>query len=308
MIGKYVLPLFAAIGLAVAITTVIQGNETAPVVPPIVQPAEAPFASYVAGAGIVEASTENIAIGTPVSGTITNVLVKWGDRVEAGDPLFKIDDRDLQAQLLPAMAKVKEAEANRAKARDHLERGERLYQASKGAISIENLYIRRFDAAIDEAAVATAQADVGRLKLEIERYTVTAPVAARILQIKIHPGEFATSGVLDPPLMLLGDDTKLHVRVDIDEDDAWRVRPEAAATVYVRGNPGLKTPLKFVRIEPYVVAKISLTGESVERTDTRVLQVIYSFDPASLPAHVGQQVDAFIEAAPLASASTKEVP
>jgi HlyD family secretion protein len=308
MIGKYVPPLFAAIGLTVAISTVIQGNETPPAVPPVVQPAKAPFASYVAGAGIVETSTENIAIGTPVSGIVTNVLVKWGDCVEAGDPLFKIDDRDLQAQLLPAIAKVKEAEATLAKARDHLERGERLYQASKGAISIDDLYTRRFDAAIDEAAVAAAQADVGRLKLEIERYTVTTPVAARILQIKIHPGEFATSGVLDPPLMLLGDDTRLHVRVDIDENDAWRVSPEAAAMAFVRGNPDLKTPLKFVRVEPYVVPKISLTGESVERTDTRVLQVIYSFDPASLPAYVGQQVDVFIEAAPLASGSNKEGP
>ena len=77
---------------------------------------------------------------------------------------------------------------------------------------------------------------------------------------------------------------------------------------FVRGNPDLKTSLKFERIEPYVVPKISLTGESAERTDTRVLQVIYSFDPASLPAYVGQQVDVFIEAAPLTSASSKESP
>jgi HlyD family secretion protein len=308
MIGKYVLPLFAVIGLTVAISTVIQGNETPPAVPPVIQPAKAPFTSYVAGGGMVETSTENIAIGTPVSGIVTNILVKWGDRVRAGDPLFKIDDRDLQAQLLPAIAKIKEAEANLAKARDHLDRGERLYQSSKNAISIEDLYNRRFDAAINEAAVGAAQADVARLKLEIERYTITAPVAARILQIKIHPGEFATSGVLNPPLMLLGDDTRLHVRVDIDEDDAWRVRPEAPAMAFVRGNPDLKTSLKFVRIEPYVVPKIALTGESAERTDTRVLQIIYSFDPASLPGHVGQQVDVFIEAAPLASASSKEHP
>lgn len=175
MIGKYVLPLFAVIGLTVAISTVIQGNETPPAVPPVIQPAKAPFASYVAGGGMVEASTENIAIGTPVSGIVTNVLIKWGDRVKADDPLFKIDDRDLQAQLLPAIAKIKEAEANLAKARDHLDRGVRLYQSSKNAISIEDLYNRRFDAAIDEAAVGAAQADVARLQSPLafcrSRYT-----------------------------------------------------------------------------------------------------------------------------------------
>lgn len=45
-----------------------------------------------------------------------------------------------------------------------------------------------------------------------------------------------------------------------------------------------------------MVPKVSLTGQSTERTDTRVLQVIYSFDPATLPIYVGQQMDVFIEA------------
>jgi hypothetical protein len=39
-----------------------------------------------------------------------------------------------------------------------------------------------------------------------------------------------------------------------------------------------------------------LTGDSTERVDTRVLQALYSFDRATLPAYVGQQMDVFIEA------------
>ena len=96
--------------------------------------------------------------------------------------------------------------------------------------------------------------------------------------------------------MLLGDDSRLHVRVDIDENDAWRAHPGASAMAFVRGNPDLNMPLQFERFEPYVVPKVSLTGQSTERTDTRVLQAIYSFDPAALPVYVGQQMDVFIEA------------
>src|SRR6202163_3587192 len=118
MIRKYVLPLLAVIGVAVAIAMVIQGNRTAPVAQPVTQPASAPFSSYIFGPGIVEASTENIAVGTPVSGIVTAIYVKWGDRVKTGDPLFKVDARDLDAQLLPALAKVKEAEANLAKVKN----------------------------------------------------------------------------------------------------------------------------------------------------------------------------------------------
>jgi len=54
-------------------------------------------------------------------------------------------------------------------------------------------------------------------------------------------------------------------------------------------------PLTFVRIEPYVVPKKSLTGDNAERVDTRVLQVIYRFDRPSFPVYAGQQVDVFIE-------------
>jgi hypothetical protein len=86
--------------------------------------------------------------------------------------------------------------------------------------------------------------------------------------------------------------------VDVDENDAWRVREDANATGYVRGNRDINTGLRFVRIEPYVVPKRSLTGDSTERVDTRVLQVLYAFDGGTLPIYVGQQMDVFVDAPP----------
>jgi hypothetical protein len=76
------------------------------------------------------------------------------------------------------------------------------------------------------------------------------------------------------------------------------VRADAAATGYVRGNRDINTGLRFVRIEPYVVPKRSLTGDSTERVDTRVLQVLYAFDGGRLPIYVGQQMDVFVDAPP----------
>jgi len=72
---------------------------------------------------------------------------------------------------------------------------------------------------------------------------------------------------------------------------------DAPARAKIRGDVRQEeVPLSFVRLEPYVVPKVSLTGQSTERTDTRVLQAIYSFDPAAVPVYVGQQMDVFIEA------------
>ncbi len=98
------------------------------------------------------------------------------------------------------------------------------------------------------------------------------------------------------PLIVLGGVTPLHVRVDVDENDAWRVRADAQATGYLRGNKEINSPLKFVRFEPLVIPKVSLTGDSTERVDTRVLQAIYSFARAGLPVFVGQQMDVYIDA------------
>ena len=125
-----------------------------------------------------------------------------------------------------------------------------------------------------------------------------APVDGQVLQLKVHLGEFApeaATAVGEPPLILLGSVTPLHVRVDVDENDAWRVRAGATAIGYLRGNKHITTPLTFVRFEPFVVPKRSLTGDSTERVDTRVLQVVFSFERRDLPIYVGQQMDAFID-------------
>jgi HlyD family secretion protein len=74
------------------------------------------------------------------------------------------------------------------------------------------------------------------------------------------------------------------------------VRKEATAVGYLRGNKAISVPLKFVRFEPYVIPKVSLTGESTERVDTRVLQAIYSFERGNLPIYVGQQMNVYIDA------------
>ncbi len=241
MIRKYILPLLAIIGVGIAVVMVIRGNRTRPVAPPVVQSAKAPFTSYIFGPGIVEAKTENIAIGTPVSGIVTAIYVKWGDQVQTGDPLFKIDSSDLQAQVLPALAKVREAEANLAKVKNRLRVGEGL---SPGlSISVEEMDNRRFDVAIDEAARASAEAQVQQIRTEIGRRTVRAPLPGRILQMKTRLGEYAQSGSLSTPLMLLGDDTWLHVRVDIDENDGGCCLPVIAHNGLTPGCCRLSTAL-----------------------------------------------------------------
>jgi HlyD family secretion protein len=258
-------------------------------------PTQPALAGQVAGTGVVEAGTGNIAVGTPISGIVAAVPVRWGDKVEVGTTLFRIDDRDLQAQLPVAMAHAREAGARLERAQYQSQLADRLHD--QHVLSDEQYRDRRFEVQINDAALASARADVERIRVEIDRRTIRAPVAGRVLQINTRPGEFAESGVLATPLMLVGDDVRLRVRVDIDENDAGRVTPTAPAVAVIRGRPDLRTALRFESIEPYVAPRKSLSGDTTERVDTRVLQVIYSFEGAKLPVYVGQHVDVYIQAA-----------
>jgi HlyD family secretion protein len=103
---------------------------------------------------------------------------------------------------------------------------------------------------------------------EIARSRVTAPIDGENLKLNVR------AGATPEPLLLLGRLVPLHLGVDMDEQDAWRVEPRAKAVAAVRGNPFQQTPLEFMRFEPYVVPKRSRTGASTERVDTRVLHVI----------------------------------
>jgi len=356
-----VIPLLAVIGIIVAARVVVQGSIPPNPSPPVIEPARPPYGSFVAGSGLVEAASENIAVGAPVGAIVTKLHAAVGSDVDAGDPLFQLDTRELDAEMAmrraaltvaqrqlarleagtrpeelpPARARLVAAEAAVSAARvqfaDAQAQLERARTLGHGAMSGEEMTRREFAAqnlaaAVEQALaregearaqlalleagawgmdidiarshVRQAQAAIEAIEIEIDRRTVRSPVKGRVLQRNIREGEFAPAGALATPLMLVGSVSPLHVRVDVDEYEAWRVRPGAEAVAFARGNKDISAPLAFARVEPYIVPKRSLTGASQERVDTRVLQVIYAFDPKGLPLYVGQQVDVYIEAPP----------
>jgi hypothetical protein len=124
---------------------------------------------------------------------------------------------------------------------------------------------------------------------------VRAPIDGEVLQVNVRPGEFVGTPAA-APLVVMGDLSRLHLRVDVDDADVPRFRPGAAARAYLRGDARVEVPLTFVRVEPYLVPKKALTGEGAERVDTRVLRVIYALPEGTSGVYVGQQLDVFIAA------------
>jgi multidrug efflux pump subunit AcrA (membrane-fusion protein) len=354
--GKLVLPLGAAVLLIFAVIHVVRAQQTLPKPPPPIEPARTPFGRTVAGAGLVEARSQNIAIGTALPGVVLEVhgpstpgMTPWdsliGHTVKQGDPLFLVDNRQLNAQLRYNKATLKNAQANLeklenqprieevrpseaavavAKANVELQRdlADRARELVPSRSASQEEYLQKkltlalarqqelqaqkqldllkagawvYDKKIAQAAVDQADAQVKQTQTELDRCLVRAPVDGVVLQVNVRPGEYVGT----PPgqaLMVLGAiDKKVHVRVDIDEHDIPRFKKGAPAKASLRGSPHVSYPLEFVRVEPYVIPKKSLTGDNTERVDTRVLQVIYALDTTDRPIFVGQQMDVFID-------------
>jgi HlyD family secretion protein len=291
---KFILPIVAVIGLLFALFMVFYGARK-PLVPPIeFPPPKPPYKHSVSGAGLVEAASEDVAIGTPFNELVTHVYVKSGDELQEGTPLFALDTRDLVARLEEAKRKKEVAITNYEDQQTQLNLYENL--KDKRAVS-ENEFNQRFYAAeLALRQIKEAEASIEVIETNIERSIVRAPFTGKALRVNVRPGEAAEKNPFDTiPLILFGQIDPLHIRVEVDEDDAWRIEKGAPAMAFVRGNSSIKVPLEFLYIEPFVLPKRTLTGDNRERVDTRVLQIVYQFHRNDLPIYPGQIMDVYIK-------------
>ncbi len=346
MFRKLLIPAAAVACFSFASYHLLRSQQTPPAHDPISKPASSPYADVVAGAGILEARTENIQVGSPLPGVVVDVAVTVGTKVNEGDLLFRLDDRQLLAELNvreaqlavaetalkrleqlprpeeipPSEARVRRAEAQMTSEADMVERREKL--ASTGAVPAEEVVQRRQALAAAREALRQAKAEddllkagawepdrasarvevlrgrsmVDQTRTELSRLEVRAPVTGHVLKIDVRRGEYVGTPP-GQPLVVLGDLDRLHVRVDIDEQDIPRFHPGMHGRASLRGAASKTMALEFVRVEPYVQPKVSLTSSAHERVDTRVLQVIYALEPGVKDLYAGQQVEVFLDAA-----------
>ncbi|MBP7252034.1 MAG: efflux RND transporter periplasmic adaptor subunit [Alphaproteobacteria bacterium] len=293
-ISRTIVPALGMCGLLYAsYFTIAQAN--APEAPPLQLnlPLENQYDHALSGSGLIEANTRNIVVGSHVPGVIQQVLVTEGDVVQAGAPLFVLDDRTAKAQILVSEAELAAAKVALADQKDQMQRADQLTRGI--SVTTDKLERLQFAVATASANVDSAKARLDAAQVTLAKLTVTAPVTGRVLKVNIRAGNFVEANGSQTPVVL-GNDDPLYVRVSIDENDVWRLQPGAEARGALRGNRDIKFPLKFVRIEPYVIPKKSLTGTTTERVDTRIIEVLYEVSVKDQPLYIGQLVDVFIKA------------
>lgn len=312
--SRQILPVIALLGLVFAVFFIWNGLPDRELSEPDQEPPRATGQladeNRVAGSGVVEPSSEVIQLGTALSGLVTDLRVQPGDFVEKGEPLFTVDTRAIRSHLAQANSAIGEARAAIAEAQAAQSTASRqlaLYRNVEDPAAVSRAEVIRAEGDVSaangrlqqaRARLQAAQATAQTARTEIGRATVRAPIAGQILAVNIRPGEFlSTMGGGGAPFIEMGETRPLHVRIDIDEEQASRVDLGASAIISPRGAANSQVRASFIRAEPLVVPKRSLTNSASERVDVRVLQVIYQLPEGDSRFRVGQQVDAFIPAA-----------
>ena len=352
---KYFIPSLAIFGFLFGLYMVFFGVVEVPPPPIPFPPPESPYKQSIAGAGLVEASSLNISVGTTRNDTITEIYVQPNQTVKKGTPLFKLDTIVLESQkneaqtqidtsvarldklisqpreeeIPPKLAAMKSAKSTYYQKTYEYDLYQKLkdkravslnefnqvyslknsakqdYLSKKGELDLLLAGAWQKDIEISADELKQAKARLSTIESEIERSIVKAPIDGTVLQVNIRIGETVNQIYENDALILFGNIHPLNVRVEIDENNAWQVKKGAPATAFVRGNSIISSPMEFVRIEPYIIPKQAFTGDSKERVDTRVLQVIYKILDSNLPIYPGQIMDVYIQAIPEHSKESK---
>jgi HlyD family secretion protein len=251
-VSRQILPALAVVGLVLAAFFILGGLPDRSLSEPPREPARAPAElagkTRVAGSGVVEPASELVQVGSALSGLVSRLNVQPGDRVAQGQALFTVDDRAARAQLREAEAAIGEARARIEEAqvaRTTASRQLALYRSVDDPAAVSRAEVIRAEgeaAAAGErlrlahAQLQAASARAASLRTEIGRLTVRAPIAGEILAVNIRPGEFVSTqgGGNSQPFIEMGETNPLHVRIDIDEEQASRVALGEPATVSPR--------------------------------------------------------------------------
>lgn len=246
--------------------------------------AKEPEGADVVAPGIVEPWGGQVDLSAQEPGWIAQLLVKEGDVVHAGQLLATLEDGAQRHSVELARAELAEAATRAAFARAAATRISRLH--ANGTVPDNEADRAASDALGQTAAAEGAEARLRLAQADLERRRITAPSSGTILLSRFHPGEFYSVGA--GPLFVLGDMTRLQVRLEVDEIDAHDVQGGASCALYSDGGLRLADGT-IVRLAPKMGRRALPLESPTARADVRIREVFVEIS-ATAPVVPGQRV------------------
>jgi HlyD family secretion protein len=239
------------------------------------------------------APTNQVTVGSQLSGLVTRVVVDVNDRVVAGQPLALIDPEQIddqiragQATLAANQAQVNQARATVAESQAQLARLEEVYRLSNKRVpSATELQTGRANAQravaalrVAQANVTAAQAQLAQSQTQRARAIIRSPVNGVVLARQVDPGQTVAASFNTPTLFVIAEDlTKMKLEVAIDEADVGQVKTGQRATFTVDAFPGRTFPATITRVDlgsNLTVSNATASSSSSSSTTSTTGQVV----------------------------------
>ena len=208
--------------------------------------------------------TNQVEVGTEVSGTVRSVEVDYNDEVKAGQVLARLDTTKLEAQVGQSRAAVESARSNLLlaqatlqEANNDMERLSRVRQLSGGKMpSVQDfeaaeaaLKRARANEAVIKANISEAEAKLKVDQTNLEKAIIVSPVNGIVLARSVEPGQTVAASLQAPVLFTLAEDlTKMELHVNVDEADVGQVKKGQQATFTVDAYPDRTFPARITQV------------------------------------------------------------
>lgn len=230
-----------------------------------------------------------VTLSAELSGRVTKLGVSERDHVKSGDVVAEIDVKQQRAALHEAWARVKEAEGDIRYFEREKGRSQQLFAQNVVAQASLDKSVHDSDSA--ERRRGALLASAARLKTEVDKSVLAAPIDGTVIQRFVDTGEFVNAGA---PLVTIADLSRLRIEAEVGEFDAGRVRVGAAATIRAEGYDGKSWRAEVEEIPDQVVRRQMHPLDPSRPVDTRVLMVKVKLLEA-VPLRLGQRVEVEIE-------------
>ncbi|MEE4270129.1 MAG: efflux RND transporter periplasmic adaptor subunit [Thermoanaerobaculales bacterium] len=234
--------------------------------------------------------TDQVDVGSEISGMVADVLADTNDPVVAGQILAVIDTTKLEQQtersraaLLAAEASVRQALATQTATDADLVRFEEVHQLSDGRVpSQSELDAARAAKLRADAAVKVAEADVAESKaavlaneIDLERSVIRSPIDGVVLDCRVDPGQTVAASFQAPVLFTIGQDLgRMNLTVYVSEADVGRVAEGQKATFTVDAWPESEFEA--------VVRKVNFGSQTIQNVVSYVTELEVANDDLKL--------------------------
>ena len=189
----------------------------------------------VSSTGKLEPVTK-VAVGTQVSGIISEILVDFNDRVEKGQVVARIDPTLLESA-------VRDAQANLARNLAQLQQLESEYSRiaklqEEGLVSQTEYDTAKYALEVGRETVSSSEIALGRAQQNLSYATVYAPISGTVIERNVDVGQTVAASFSAPQLFLIANDLrKMQILATVDESDIGRIRDDQAVRFRVSAYP-----------------------------------------------------------------------